>query len=131
NCQVRIFFETALDPPFIKPLIVKAAKLGRKSPESPNQRELRCDDVNSQSEPRLRRERQAVFRFDLRLRQRLAGEDKVRIQIVACVGCILDITDAVCSFESPKLQITASSHVFHPGHDKQREANKRSRLKTF
>ncbi len=68
--------------------VVKATKFRRQAAEHPNQRELRGDDVNDKAEPRLLGEREAVFGFALHLRQRLAGEEKVRVQMIARVGCI-------------------------------------------
>ena len=62
--------------------VVKATEFRRQAAQHPNQRELRGDDVNDKAEPRLLGEREAVFGFGLHLRQRLAGEEKVRVEIV-------------------------------------------------
>jgi hypothetical protein len=59
--------------------VVKATECRRRAAEHPNQRELRCDEVNDKAEPRLLGVPKAVFGFPLYLRQRLAGEEKVRV----------------------------------------------------
>jgi hypothetical protein len=63
--------------------VIKASEYWRQAAEHPNQRQLRRDDVNDQSEPRLLGEREAVFGFALHLWQWLTGKEKIRVQIVA------------------------------------------------
>ena len=59
--------------------VVKATKFECKAAEHPNQCELRGDDFDDKAEPRLFDEREATFGFALHLRQRLAGEEQVRV----------------------------------------------------
>ena len=111
--------------------VVKATEFQRQAAEHSNQRELRCDEVNDKAEPGLLGVREAVFGFALHLRQRLAGEEKVRVEIAARVGRIHEISDPVCRCERVAQQITATPHVLHPEHDENREAIIRARLEAF
>jgi hypothetical protein len=111
--------------------VVKATEFQRQAAECSYQRELRGDGVNDKAEPRLLGEREAMFGFSLHLRKRLASEEKVRVEIVARVGCIREVSDLVRRFERAAQQITASPHVFHPRHDVKREAKIRARLEAF
>src|SRR5580692_12785565 len=72
-----------------------------------------------------------MFGFSLHLRKRFAREEEVRVEIVAHVGSIGEVTDSVGQFESAAQQINASPHVFRPAHDKNREAMMGARLIAF
>ena len=71
----------AFDLKLIELPVVQAAESRRQAAQHPNQRELRGDEVNDKAEPRLLGERQAPFGFRLHVRQRLAGEEQVRVQV--------------------------------------------------
>ena len=111
--------------------VVKATECRRQAAQHPNERELRGDDVNDKAEPRLLGEREAMFGFCLHLRQRLAGEEQVRVQILARVGAIREVADPVRRFERAAQQITAGPHMFRPAHDINREVQIRARLEAF
>ncbi len=59
--------------------VVQATECRRQAAQHPNQRELRGDEVNDKAEPRLLGEREALYGFPLQFRQRLAGEEQVRV----------------------------------------------------
>ena len=75
----------ALDPKLVELLIVKAAECRRQAAQRPDQRELRGDEVDDETEPRLLREREAMLGFALHLGERIAGREKVRVQ--GCRSC--------------------------------------------
>jgi hypothetical protein len=127
-CQGRVAGQMGFGAKFIELPVVKAAERRRQATEHPDQREPRGDDVDDKAEPHLPGVREAVFGFALHLVQRLAGEEQVRVQIVARVGSIREVSDPVRRFESAAQQITARPHVFHPGHDENREAKISARL---
>ena len=57
--------------------------------------ELRGDDVDDETEPRLPRELEAMLGFALHLDERIARRKKVRVQIVAAVRGIGEVADFV------------------------------------
>ncbi|CAB3810364.1 hypothetical protein LMG28614_07258 [Paraburkholderia ultramafica] len=111
--------------------VVKATEFQRQAAEHPDQRELRGDAVDDKAESRLLSERKALFRFALRLRQRVAGEESVRVEMAAGVGAIHQVSDPVRRAERAAQQITANPHVFDPAHHETREGKTRARLEAF
>ena len=83
--KIRVAGETALDPKLVKLLIVEGAECRRQAAERPDQPELRGDDVNDKTEPRLLRERETMLGFALHLGERIARREKVRVQM--CCSC--------------------------------------------
>src|SRR5271163_181700 len=106
-----------LESPLFKLLIVEGAKLRRHSPESPDQSELRGDEVNDQSEPRLLRKREARLGFALRLGERVARRQKVGIQMVAAEARVSEVAGLVRRLERAMDQAPASLDMLGPGQD--------------
>src|ERR1700722_7138641 len=115
----------------IELFIVKTAEFRREAAERSYQSELRCDGVDDKAEPRLFGERKAMLGLALHFMQRLPCEEQARIQIVARVGPIHEITDPVRHFERAAKQIEAGPYVFHPAQHKVGETNIRARLEAF
>src|SRR6202162_1750663 len=105
----------ALYPTLIKLLIVEAAEGRRQTAQRPDQPELRYDGVNDKPEPRLLREREAMFGFAFHLGKRIARREKVRVQFVAAIGGVSEVADLVCLLERAAHQIAASPDMFRPG----------------
>src|SRR5271156_6400866 len=111
--------------------VVKAAEFWRQSAQHPNQRELRCDVMNDKAESRLLSELEPTFRFCLHFRQRLAGKEKNRVQIIARIGCVHEVSVPDPCLEGMAQQVTASPNVFHPRHRENRETMISAGLETF
>ena len=111
--------------------VVKATEFQRQTAQRPNQRELRGDDVNDEAEPHLPGEREAMFGFALHRRQRLAGEEQIRVQIIAREGCRRDVSDPVRHLERAMQQITASPYVLHPADGENRKGKRGPRLEAL
>src|SRR3984957_20665467 len=116
---------------FTGSLAVKVPEFRRQAAEHSNQRESCGCGVNHNAELRLRGEREALFGVALYLRQRLAGEEKARVQLRARVDRMREVADPVCRFERTVQQITAGPYVFHPTRDKNREDIIGRRLEAF
>jgi hypothetical protein len=98
---------------------------------NPDQRDLRGDEVDDKAEPRLLGEGEALFGFALHFRQRLAGEEQVRVQVLARISSIGEISDPVRRLERAAHQIAADPHVLRPAHDINREVEIRARLEAL
>src|SRR5262245_42254559 len=127
-CQGRVAGQMGFGAKFIELPVVKAAERRRQAAKHPDQRELCGDEVNDKTEPHFPGVRKAVFGFALHLVQRLAGEEQVRVEFVARVGSIREVSDPVRRFESAAQQITTSPYWFQPAHDKILKAKVRARL---
>ena len=119
------------DATLIELRVVKASEFRGEAAERPNKRKLRCDDVNHQAEPHFLGKREAVVGFSLHFRKRFAREEEVRVEIVAHVGSIGEVSDSVGQFESTAQEINASPHMFRPACDENREAKLGARLIAF
>ena len=85
----------ALDPSLIKLVVVEAAKFRRHAAQRSDQAELWSDEVCDESKPRLLRERETTVGFAFHLSKRIARREKVRVQLVATVRRVDEITDLV------------------------------------
>src|SRR5260221_7010770 len=112
-----MFRKTALNPQFIKLLMVKGADSRRHSWESPDQAELRGEEVNDKPEPGFLRERKTMLGFALRLGKRVARREEVGVQLVAAVGRVSEITDLIGYLECAAHQIATVADMFPPPHD--------------
>src|ERR1700691_647721 len=97
-----------LDPRLVKLRIVERAKCRRQAAQGPDQPELGGDGVNDKPEPRLLRKREAMFGFAFRLRERIARQEKVCVQLVAAVSGVCEVAGLVCRFERATQQIAPS-----------------------
>src|ERR1700731_1441656 len=105
----------ALEPRLIELLIVEGAECRRQAAQRPDQPELGDDAVNDKPEPRLLREREAMLGFAFHLGKRIAGREKVRVQLVAAVGGVSEVADLVCRLERAAHQLAARPDMFRPG----------------
>jgi hypothetical protein len=55
--------------------------------------------------------------FALHLAQRVARDEKVRVQVGAAVRCDSEVAVLACGFESVMHHVAAGLHVAHPAHD--------------
>jgi hypothetical protein len=69
--QIRVTGETALNPKLVEMLIVKGTEFGRQTTKSPDESELRGDDVNDKTEPRFLCKRETMLGFTLHLNERI------------------------------------------------------------
>src|SRR6202000_3377545 len=70
------------------------------------------------TKPRLPGEVEPIFGFALRIAERIAGCDKIRIQVVAAISREGKVADLVCGVEGATHQIPAGLDVPRPGHNK-------------
>src|SRR5258705_7780476 len=105
----------ALEPRLIKLLIVEGAECRRQAAQRPDQPEVGDEAVNDKPDPRLLREREAMLGFAFHLGKRIAGREKVRVQLVAAVGGVSEVADLVCRLERATHQLAAGSDMFGPG----------------
>src|ERR1700688_492250 len=111
---LQMIFELALDEPFF----VEGAEFWRQAAQSPDQRELRGDNVDDETKPRLPREVEPIFGLALRIAERISGCEKICVQVIAAVSRKGEVADFVCSVEGATHQIPAGLDVPRPGHDK-------------
>ena len=129
--QDRVAGQQAFDVKLVELPVVEAAEGGRQAAQHPDQRDLRGDEVDDEAEARLLGEGEAPFGFRLHFRQRLAGEQQVRVQILAGVGAIGEVADPVRRFERAAYQIAADPNVLRPALDIDREVEIRARLEAL
>ena len=79
--------------------------------EGTDKPELRGDDINDQTKPRLLRKLEAFLGFILHLRERISGREKVRVQVFAAVPRISEIADLVRSLEKGARRISDRTSV--------------------
>ena len=101
----------ALEQELIKSPIVKGAEFRRRTMEGTDKPELRGDDINDQTKPRLLRKLEAFLGFILHLRERISGREKVRVQVFAAVPRISEIADLVRSLEKGARRISDRTSV--------------------
>src|ERR1700675_3165390 len=104
----------ALEPRLIELLVVEAAKCRRQAAQRPDQPELGDDAVNDKPEPRLLRGREAMLGFAFHLGERIAGREKVRVQLGAAVGGVSEVADLVCRLERAAHQLAARTDMSRP-----------------
>jgi hypothetical protein len=119
-----MIFELAL----VEPFIVEGAKFWRQAAQGSDQPELRGDNIDNQTKPRLPRKVEPIFCFALRIAERISGCDKIRVQVVAALSSKGDIADLVCGVEGATHQIAAALDVPRPGHNKIPEGHVRTGL---
>src|SRR4029077_12454155 len=83
--QIRLTCQVAFEAAFIELLIVKRSECRCQTAKHPDQSELRSDDVNDETEPRLLRKVETLLGFTLRFSQRISRREKIRVQIIAAV----------------------------------------------
>jgi hypothetical protein len=103
---------------FAEMFIVKRSEFWRQAAQGPDQAELRRDNVDNETKPRLPREVEPIFGFALRIAERFSGCDKIRVQVIAAVSRKGEVADLVCGIERVAHQIPAGSDVPRPGHNK-------------
>ena len=107
----------ALEPKLVEPLIVERTECRRQATEGPDERQLRGDDVNDETEPRLLRKLQAILGFTLHVSERIAGDEKVRVQVVAAIRRKGEVADFVRGIEGATHQIAVDPDMSRPLHD--------------
>ena len=95
----------------------KQPKFGVEPRSVRDEPDLRCAEVNAKTEPHILRKRETTLGFALHLIERIARREKVRAQMVAAIRRKNEITDPVCSLESPTQQIAASPDMSRPRQD--------------
>src|SRR5260370_21417390 len=103
---------------FLDLFAIEAAEFRRQPAERPNQCKLRDKELNMAAKPRLLGKRQAKFGFALHVAQRVARDQKTRVQREVRLGYKREIADLLRHIESAARQDAAGPHVFHPGSDK-------------
>jgi hypothetical protein len=61
------------EPALVEPLIIEGAEFWRQAAQSPDQTELRGDNVDNETKPRLPREVEPILGFALRIVERISG----------------------------------------------------------
>src|SRR5258705_9455094 len=92
---------------FIELLTVERSECRCLATKRPDQLELRGDDLDDETEPRLLRELEAPFGLTLRVCQRISSGEKVGVQIVAAVRGKRQVAGPVRDVERAAHQITA------------------------
>src|SRR5260370_12035883 len=103
---------------FLDLFAIEAAEFRRQPAERPNQRKLRDKEINMAAKPRLLGKRQAKFGFALHVAQRVARDQKTRVQRELRVAYKREIANLARDIECAARQDDAGPHVFHPGCDK-------------
>src|SRR5258708_375453 len=119
-----MIFELAL----VEPFIIEGAEFRPQAAQSSDQPELRGDNVDNETKPRLPREVEPILGFALRIAERISGCEKIRVQIVAAISRKGQVADFVCGVEGATHQIPAGLDVPRPGHDKIPEGHVGTRL---
>ena len=115
--QTRIALQMLLKSALVEPLVVEGAELRGQAAQSPDETELRGDDVDDKTEAALAREVEPVLGFALHLAERVSGGKKIGVQVVAAVRRKGQVADLVCGIEGATHQIAAGLDVLRPGHD--------------
>ncbi len=124
--QARIRLQMPLEPLLVELGVVEAAELRRQTAQRPDQLELRGDDVDDETEPRLAREVEPGLGLSLHLGERIAAGEKVRDEVVAAVGRIGEVAGLLRRVEGAPHQRTARPDMPRPGiHDGSRRPGRR------
>src|SRR6185503_4808306 len=97
--------------------IVKRSEGRCQTTKHPDQAELRSNDVNDETEPRLLCKVETLLGFTLRVSQPISRREKIRVQVVAAVGGKREVTGLVRGIERATHQVTARRDVLRPRHD--------------
>ena len=94
----------------------KQPKFRRQTAERPDQRELRGDEVDDETEPRPSREFEPVLGLALHLGERIAAREKVREQVVAAKRRIGEVAGLLRDFEGATQRAAARPDMPRPWH---------------
>ena len=119
--QIPIRSETALDLTLVELVIVKGSERPRQPAERPDEPELRGNQIDDQAEPHLPREGESALELALRVDERIAGGEDVRVELIAAVGRVGQIADPVGGLERATQEIPAALHVLRPWDDEASE----------
>jgi len=85
-----------LERALVEPILTKRAKHGSQTPESPDETELTCHDVNDQVEVHFLRESEPRLSFTLDFREWGATSQKIRDETAVCVSCVRLVAGLQC-----------------------------------
>src|SRR5882672_10902669 len=98
-----MIFELAL----VEPFVIKGAEFWCQAAQSPDKPELRGDNVDNETKPRLPRKVEPILGFALRIAEWIPGSEKIRVQVIAAVSREGKVADLVCDVEGATDQIPA------------------------
>jgi hypothetical protein len=106
-----------LHPVLVEQLIVEATEVRRQAAERTNKCELCSDEIDRNTEPELLHKCETPLGFALHLIERIAGREKVRVQVSTAVPGKSEVTELVRRLECAAYQITAGADMFRPRQD--------------
>src|SRR5262249_7658174 len=115
--QHRVTRQTALDPKFIEPSVVEAAKCRRQAAECADESKLRGDDVDHETQAGFLGKLEALLGFLLYVSERITRREKVRNQAVAPICSEREVPHFFREIEGATHEIAASSHMMVPWQD--------------
>ena len=116
----------ALELTFIEPCGIEAAERRRQAAECADERKLRRDDVDHETEASSLRKLQTVFGLALHVDERITRREKVPNQVVAGISCHREIADGIRGIEGATDQIVARSQMSGPRDDEHAEGQIRA-----
>src|SRR5262249_8106770 len=114
----KMKFESAL----VEVFVIEDAERPGQAAKRPNETELRSDAVNDETEPDVGRKRQTAFGFELHVGQRISRSKKGRVQDIAAVCRVGQVSYPVRRVETAPLELSRFLDVLRPGND---ESSKR------
>src|SRR5262249_15572016 len=91
----RVASQAPLEPTFVEPRLVESAERRGQTAERADQRQLCGDHVGDETEAGLSGKLQAVLRFALHIRKRVANRQQVRYQVAARISCGSQFTGGI------------------------------------
>src|SRR5271165_1743711 len=114
--KIRVTGQMTLHLKLVKVPIVEATECRGSPAERSYQPELCSDDVSDEAKLRPSREPEATLGLALHLGERITRREKIRIQLVAAVGSVSEISGQVGGLESAAQEIAASPDMVCPRH---------------
>ena len=109
--------QLVLKLPLIELSIVKSTEGRRQAAESPNQPELRGDEIDEEPEMDFPCEFEAILGLALRLGERIARRQHVPDQVGVAVGGVNDVSVPGGDIDTSAHQLASRLHVLSPWHD--------------
>jgi hypothetical protein len=101
----------------VESLVIEHAEFRCQATKRPDEPELRGDAIYDDNELDVRRELETHLSFTLHFGQRVSRREQIRVQAIATIRGVREVTDPVCVVETSALELARGFEGFRPGND--------------
>src|SRR5262245_33671352 len=101
----------------VEVVVIEDAERLRQAAKRSNKTDLRRDAVNDETKPDVGRKRQTGFRFELHVGERISRSKKIRVQDIAAVCRIGQVSYPARRVETAPLELSRFLDVLRPRND--------------